>query len=122
MSANVALGYSSFSAAKAAPEKLGVWTEIQAKLVTGENIAQTAQFVETGSADAGFVALSVVLAPRLKGKGRWLEVPAELHAPMAHGAVLTTRGTKNAAAKEYLEFLRTPMALGVLKNFGYGVP
>jgi molybdate transport system substrate-binding protein len=109
-------------AAKAALEKLGVWAAVRPKLVTGENIAQTAQFVETGSADAGFVAMSVVLSPKLSSKGRWIEVPAELHAPLAHGAILTTRGVKNAAAREFLEFLHTPMAHAVLKQYGYAVP
>ena len=109
-------------AAQQALEKLGVWADAQPKLVTGENITQTAQFVETGNADAGFVALSLVLAPRLKDKGRWLEVPADLYAPLGHAAVLTIRGAKKTGAKEYLEFLRSPLARKVLEDFGYGVP
>jgi len=109
-------------AAKAALEKLGVWAAAKPKLVTGENISQTAQFVESGGAEAGFVSLSVVLSPKLKVKGHWIEVPAELHAPLAHGVILTTRGAKKAAAKEYLEFLRTPMAQKILKDFGYALP
>lgn len=109
-------------AARAALEKLGAWADAKPKLVTGENISQTAQFVETGSADAGFVSLSVVLAPKLKSKGRWLEVPADLHAPLLHGAILTTHGAKKAAAREFLEFLRTPMAERILKEYGYAPP
>jgi molybdate transport system substrate-binding protein len=109
-------------AAQQALEKLGAWTDAQPKLVTGENITQTAQFVETGNADAGFVALSLVLAPRLKDNGRWLEVPADLYAPLVHAAVLTTYGVKKGGAKEYLEFLRSPLARKVLEDFGYGVP
>ena len=72
--------------------------EIIPSLVVGESVTQAAQFVETGGADLGFVALSTVLAPALKTKGRWLEVPAELHAPLAHAAILTTRGASNAQA------------------------
>ena len=109
-------------AAQQALEKLGAWADAQPKLVVGENITQAAQFVETGNADAGFVALSLVLAPRMKGRGRWLEVPAELYAPLDHAAVLTTRGAKKTGAKEYLEFLRSPLARKVLEDFGYGVP
>ena len=109
-------------AARAALEKLGGWADVKPKLVVGENITQTAQFVETGSADLGFVAMSAVLSPKLKNKGRWIEVPAELYPPMIHAAVLTNRGAKKAAAKEFLEFLHTPMAQEVLKSFGYGVP
>ena len=109
-------------AAQQALEKLGAWTEAQPKLVVGENITQTAQFVETGNADAGFVAFSLVLAPNLHERGRWLEVPAGLHAPLDHGAILTTRGAANPAALSYLEFLRSTAARKVLERFGYGVP
>ena len=101
---------------------LGVWADAFPKLVLGENITQTAQFVETGNADLGFVSLSVVLAPKLREKGRWLDVPARLHAPLAHGAVLTRRGAKSTAGKQFLEFLRTPAAKLILESFGYAVP
>jgi molybdate transport system substrate-binding protein len=109
-------------AAKQALEKIGAWAEVQPRLVVGENITQTTQFVETGNADAGFVALSAVLAPQLKGKGRWLEVPADLYAPLAQGAVLTTRGASNPAAARYLAFLQGPAARKILEDFGYTVP
>jgi molybdate transport system substrate-binding protein len=109
-------------AAQQALEKLGAWADVQPKLVTGENIAQTAQFVETGHADAGFVALSLVLSPKLKDRGRWLEVPADLHAPLAHGVVLTTRGAHNPAAARYLAFLRSAAARKILTEFGYAAP
>lgn len=109
-------------AAKQALEKLHVWQAAEPKLIVGENITQTAQFVETGNADAGFVALSLVLSPKLKTRGRWIPVPPELHPPLDQGAVLTTRGAKNPAAARYLEFLRSDAAREVLKRFGYGVP
>ncbi len=109
-------------AARQALEQLGVWSDAQPKLVVGENISQTAQFVATGNADIGFVALSLVLAPNLPERGRWLVVPADLHAPLAHGAVLTVRGATNPAARRYLEFLRGAAARKVLEGFGYGVP
>jgi molybdate transport system substrate-binding protein len=109
-------------AAQQALEKLGVWDIAQPKLVTGENITQTSQFVETGNADAGFVALSIVLSPKLKNKGRWIEVPANLYAPLAQGVVLTKRGSTNPAAKRYLEFLRSDAAKKILSDFGYDVP
>lgn len=109
-------------AAKEALAKLGAWDDVQAKLVFGENISQAAQYVETGNADAGFVALSIVLAPAVQGKGRWLEVPAELFAPLDQGAILTRRGSMNAAARRYLIFLRGPAARAVFERFGYRVP
>jgi molybdate transport system substrate-binding protein len=109
-------------AAQETLEKLGAWTDARPKLVIGENITQTAQFVATGNADAGFVALSLVLSPKLKERGRWLEVPGELHTPLAQGAVLTTRGAKNPAAKMYLEFLRSDTARAILQRYGYALP
>jgi molybdate transport system substrate-binding protein len=109
-------------AAQQALEKLGLWSGLQPKLVVGESITQAAQFVETGNADAGLVALSLVLAPNLRERGRWLEVPAELHAPLTHGAVLTKRGASNPAARQYLAFLSTEPAKKILREFGYGVP
>jgi molybdate transport system substrate-binding protein len=110
-------------AARAALEKLEVWTEAQPKIVMGENITQTAQFVETGNADAGFVALSLVLSPRLANKGRWTKVPPALYAGVSldHAAVLTNRGTRNPAARVFLSFLTSDAAKQILRNFGYGV-
>jgi molybdate transport system substrate-binding protein len=110
-------------AAKAALEKLDLWSTAEPKIVTGESVTQTAQFVETGSADLGFVALSLVLSPRLKNKGRWIEVPPALHSDIAldHAAVLTQRGGKNPAARAFLAFLATEPAKQILRDFGYAV-
>ena len=94
----------------------------QPKIVFGENIAQTAQFIESGHADAGMVALSLVLGPTLKNRGRWLEVPASLHAPLTQGAILTTRGAANPAAGRYLAFLQSATARAILARFGYAPP
>jgi molybdate transport system substrate-binding protein len=109
-------------AAKQALEKMGLWEDAQPKLVVGENISQTAQFVETGNADAGFVAMSLVLSPKLKDKGSWKEVPADLYGSLEQGAVITAHGATNAAAQEYLIFLRGPAARAILEKYGYGFP
>lgn len=109
-------------AARAVLTDLKLWAAVQPKLVTGENISQTAQFVETGNADLGFVALSLVLSPKLKDKGRWLEIPARTEAPLTQGAILTTRGAANPAAARYLAFLGSPAARKILTDFGYAVP
>ncbi len=92
------------------------------KIVIGENITQTAQFVETGHADAGFVALSLVQSPRLKNRGRWLEIPPGLHLPLEHAAVLTTRGATNSAARRFLAFLHSEPAREILQRHGYALP
>lgn len=111
-------------AAQRALETLGVLDRARPKFVVGESIAQTAQFVETGNAELGFVALSLVRSGRLAGTGRWVEIPAGLHTsvPLDHAAVLTRRGARNPAARRYLEFLGSQAARKVLLDFGYGVP
>lgn len=110
-------------AAQATLEKRGVWRDAQPKLVYGETISQAAQFVETGSADAGFVALSLVLSTKLSQRGRWKEVPPEDYAdvPLDHAGVLTLRGAGNPAARRYLEFLHSEPARKILREFGYAV-
>ena len=103
-------------------EKLHLQEAARPKLVRGENISQTAEFVETGNADAGFVALSLVLSPKLKDRGHWQEVPAGWYAPLGQAAVLTARGAANPAAQAYLNFLGSPAAGRILEQFGYRLP
>jgi molybdate transport system substrate-binding protein len=109
-------------AARQALGKLGAWAEAEPKLVVGESISQTTQFVDTGNADAGFVALSVVLSPKLKGKGTWSEVPAALYEPLGQAAVITGHGAGNPDAVRYLAFLQGPEARAVLEGLGYRTP
>jgi molybdate transport system substrate-binding protein len=109
-------------AAMQALDKLHLTEVAQPKLVRGENISQTAQFVETGNADAGFVALSLVLSPKLKDQGRWITVPDELYSPLAQAAVLTLKGASNPAAQAYLDFLSSSAAGKILERFGYRLP
>lgn len=111
-------------AAQAALAHAGVKQEAAAKLVVGENISQTAQFVETGNAEVGFVALSLVLSPRLRSMGTWREIPAAAHpgVTLEHAGVLTQRGAQYAAARRYLDFLGSEPAKKILREFGYGVP
>lgn len=109
-------------AARQALESLGLWAAAQPKLVTAEDISQAAQFVETGNADAGFVALSAVLSPGLKGRGAWIEVPAALYRPLVQGAIITAHGAGNPAAAAYIAFLHGDGARGVLEACGYAAP
>ncbi len=96
---------------------LGLYDAIAAKLVTGANISQTLQFVESGNAELGFVAASQVL-----GKGDIWLVPATLHAPIAQGAVLLHQGADNPAALAFLDFLQSDAAVAVIEAAGYSVP
>lgn len=96
---------------------LGLFEALSGRFVTGENISQTLQFVETGNAEIGFVAASQVL-----GKSHQWLVPEELHAPIAQGAVLLAEGADNEAAIAFLDFLRGPVAVAVIEASGYSVP
>lgn len=109
-------------AAKAALGHEGLWTAAEPKLVLGENIAQTAQFVQTGAADAGVVALSLVLSPALEKTGRWVEIPTDFYPKLEQAAILTARGAKNPAAKAYVEFLRTKEARAIFDRYGFRLP
>ncbi len=105
------------AAAVAALDKLGVYEAVESRLVRGNNIAQTYQFVETGNAEVGFVALSQIA--RRDGGSRWL-IPADLYPIIAQDAVLLEEGAENPAARAFLEFLRGPQAAKVKTSFGYG--
>jgi molybdate transport system substrate-binding protein len=95
---------------------LGLYEDVQSRLVQGESISQTLQFIESGNAELGFVAASQVI-----GQDYWA-VPAELHEPISQGAVLLTEGEGNAAAEEFLAFLRSDAAVAVIEAAGYSVP
>lgn len=106
-------------AAKEALVHEKLWDAVQPRVVLGENIAQTAQFVETGNADAGFVALSLVLSPKLAKVGKWWEVPADTYNKLEQGAILTKAGASNAVAKEYVDFLKTDAARAIFDKYGF---
>jgi molybdate transport system substrate-binding protein len=95
---------------------LGVSEALSGKIVQGTDIAQTFQFVDTGNAEVGFVALSQVIMRQ--GGSRWV-VPANLYRPIRQDAVLLGNGAENGAAKAFLAFLKDPQANGVIEKFGY---
>jgi len=109
-------------AAREALRHAGLWEALQPRLVLGENISQTAQFVQTGNADAGLVALSLVLSPRLANVGRWVEVPPNTYPPLEQGAVLTRRGRDNPSARAYLKFLQSGQAREIFDRYGFRLP
>lgn len=96
---------------------LGVWEQARPKLVQGDSIAQTFQFVATGNAEVGFVAFSQVKAWG-KGAGSLWEIPETYYAPIAQQAVLLKRGEGNPAAHAFLDFLKTPEAHAVISGYG----
>ena len=97
----------------------GVWDKVAGKLVLGENIAQTAQFVQTGNAQIGLVALSLALNPELAGKGRYALIPESLHQPLEQGFIITRRAAGNALARRFADFMGRPEARAVLARYGF---
>ena len=98
---------------------LHVYETLQPKLVQGNSIAQTFQFVDTGNAELGFVALSQVI--ERKEGSRWL-VSNNLYSPIKQDAVLLKKGADVEAAKAFLEFLKGPETAAIESKFGYGTP
>lgn len=100
---------------------LGVLGTLEPKFVVGENITQTYQFVSTGNALLGFVALSQVLVDGKIAGSYWL-VPGKMYAPILQDAVLLNKGQSKPAAEALLKYLKTDKAKAVIKTFGYTVP
>ena len=99
---------------------LKLWEHLEGRLVRGENIGQTFQFVFTENAQLGFVALSQVLDPKLKNVGARWDVPTHLHAPLIQQAVLLNRGRENSAAKSLMDYMKGKAARDIIEGFGYG--
>ncbi len=106
-------------AAVAALKRAGVYYKILAKLVYGENVSQAAQFVQSGNAQAGLVPLSLAMAPTLKDSGRYWTVPPDYY-PALKQAVIIMQGSRNKKlALEFLQFLKKPESVEVLKRYGF---
>ncbi|HAN55585.1 MAG TPA: molybdate ABC transporter substrate-binding protein [Betaproteobacteria bacterium] len=100
-------------------DKLGLLATLEPKFVTGESIGQTYQFINTGNAELGFVALSQVYANgKLTSGSAWF-VPADFHKPIRQDAVILSKAKDNAAAIVLLKFLKTKQARDVIKSYGY---
>lgn len=106
-------------AAEAALEKLGIWDRLSGKLVLGENIAQAAQFVQSGSADAGIVALSLAISPPMKKAGRYHVIAPDLYPPLRQAAVTLSLAQEPAAAEQFRKFLTGPQGRQILEQFGF---
>jgi molybdate transport system substrate-binding protein len=97
---------------------LKVFAPLKSKIVQGNNIAQTFQFVDTGNAELGFIALSQIAGE--PAGSRWV-VPQKLYTPIKQDAVLLKKGAGNAAAAAFLAFLKGPEPRAIIEKFGYGV-
>ena len=109
-------------AAVAALGHYGLYDKVAARLVLGENVLQAAEFVESGNAQAGLVALSHALAPGMKGTGRYWEVPTDAYPHLDQAAVILSRSQHKKDAGEFLAYLKTPEAQQILRRYGFSVP
>lgn len=100
----------------------GLAETLAPKLVTGESIAQAYQFVASGNAELGFVALSQVTVPGKPAAGSSWKVPSSLHSPIRQDAVLLKAGADSVAAKALLDYLKSDAAQKVIADFGYALP
>ena len=106
-------------AAQEALTKLGLWDEVQPKIVLGQNIGQVFAMASAGAADAAFVATSALAGPDAPVSGSRLDVPQDLFTPLRQDAVLLNAGKDNAAAVAFLAFLKGDKAHDIIKSFGY---
>jgi len=109
-------------AAEEALRKAGVYDAVKHRFVLGENISQAAQFVESGNADAGILALSLVLSPAMKEKGRFWRVPENLYMPIQQGVVLVRSSQNPRGAQEFLEYVKSPATAALLERYGFVLP
>jgi molybdate transport system substrate-binding protein len=109
-------------AAKAALEGAGVWDVVKSKLVVGESIAQTAQFVETGNAQVGLISFSHANGAKKPTQGQVWIVPANLYPLIEQGAIVTVKGKGNPLAAQYLAFLRSEKGRAVLRKYSFVLP
>ena len=103
-------------------QKQKSFEKLRAKLVYGESIAQTAQYITSGSVEVGFNALSVVLSPEMKGKGHWILVDSNLYQPIKQAAVLLKHSEdspKKEPSRQFYDFLYSKKAKEIFKKYGY---
>ncbi len=102
-------------------KQMGVYDQLQALLVQGDNISQAHQFVSTGNAELGFVALSQVISGGKIAEGSGWIVPASMHQPIRQDAVLMKAGEENPAAPALMDYLKSEAAKAVISKYGYGL-
>ncbi len=109
-------------AAEEALRKSGVYEAVKDRLVLGENISQAAEFVESGNADAGILALSLVVSPAMKDKGRAWTIPENLYTPIQQGAVAVRGAPNPQGARQFLDYIKMPATAALLERYGFALP
>jgi molybdate transport system substrate-binding protein len=106
-------------AAMEALRKAGLYDVVKGKLVMGENISQAAQFVQSGNADAGIIALSLAVSPAMTSAGRYAELPVSGYTPLQQAAVILKSSREKQTAALFLDYLRRPEITGLLAHYGF---
>ena len=96
-----------------------LYDRVRSKFVLGENISQAAQFVQSGNADAGLIALSLALTPAMRGVGHYVDVPESFHPPIEQAAVVLRAARQPDVARRFLTFLQRPETQQTLKDAGF---
>jgi molybdate transport system substrate-binding protein len=109
-------------AAVAAMKTLGVYDKVSDKLVLGENIAQAAQFVESGAADIGLIALSLAVSPKMKSEGRYWEVPLDAYPRLEQGGVILSTSKQPELARQFRDVMVGPQGRETLRRYGFILP
>lgn len=99
-----------------------LWDKLQPKLVFGENISQTAQYVQSGNAQIGIIALSLALGPELSKKGGYYLIPENLHTPLEQGFIITRRGAGKPLVKKFAQYIESKKARSVMARYGFKQP
>ncbi len=109
-------------AAEAALRTAGVYDRVRERLVYGDNVAQTAQFVQTGSADVGLIALSLALTPTMRASGRYWEIPVDSYPRLEQGGVILSWAKNPQAAEALRDFVVGEQGKTILRRYGFFVP
>jgi molybdate transport system substrate-binding protein len=109
-------------AAEAALRSLGLYEKVRDKLVFGDNVAQTLQFIQSGAADAGIVALSLALAPEVRGSGKYWQVPLDAYPRLEQGGGILTHARNAAGAQVFRDFVLSPQGKDILRGYGFFLP
>lgn len=104
------------TAAVEALKAMKLWEQLESKIVKGDNISQTQQFISTGNVEIGFIALAQAMQ-----NGYFWEVPQEFYTPLRQQAILLKKGSESAAAKAFLNYLKTPPATALITKAGYSL-
>ena len=108
--------------AEEALKSAGLWDKLQPKLVFGENISHTAQFVQTGNAQVGIIALALAVNPELANKGGYYLISDKLHAPLEQGYIITKRAAGNRLAKKFADYMAAKPARAIMSKYGFVLP